>query len=85
MAVPLKKQAILPVVTGQHDAFIKGYINAQEGKCAGWPIRYAPRETTLVQFLLQAHQLLEDDCINEECDEVSYLAGILAGWLRRGI
>jgi|GEM_PF-6756031 len=85
MPVKLRKQTILPVVTGTHDSFVTGYINAQEGNCSGWPIKYAPREQNIVAFLLQAHQIMSDDCIDSECDDVSYIAGILAGWLRRGI
>ena len=81
----LKKQTILPVVTSNSEAFVKGYISAQEQRSKGWPIKYAPREQTIVQFILQAHQLLEDDGIYEDCHEVQYIAGMLAGWLRRGI
>lgn len=81
----LKKQTILPVVTSTSEAFVKGYISAQEHHGTGWPIQYAPRGDSIVQFILQAHQLLEDDCINEDCHEVQYIAGLLAGWLRRGI
>jgi hypothetical protein len=86
MAVKLRKQTILPVVTGTHESFVQGYISAQEHRCSGWPmLKYAPREATIVDFLLQAHQVLSDDGIDSECDDVSYIAGILAGWLRRGI
>jgi hypothetical protein len=85
MAIALRKQTILPVVTSRSEAFVKGYISAQEHKASGWPIKYAPREETLIQFILQAHQLLEDDDVNEDCHEVQYIAGLLAGWLRRGI
>ena len=66
MAQALRKQTILPVVTSRSDAFIKGYLSAQDGHATGWPIKYAPRGDTIVEFLLQAHALLEDDDINRD-------------------
>jgi hypothetical protein len=85
MAIALRKQTILPVVTSRSDAFVKGYLSAQDNHPTGWPIKYAPRGDTIVEFLLQAHALLEDDGVNEDCHEVQYIACLLAGWLRRGI
>ncbi len=85
MAQQLHEQTILPAVSSTSRRFVNGYRFAQSGEYNSWPLQYAPREATIVEVLLLMHNLLTADEVTADCDEIRFMAGMLAGWLRRGI
>lgn len=85
MSQVLSKPNILPVISSTSTAFKHGYDFAQSGQYRNWPIQHAVREATLVQVLLMVNELISDDGSEDDQDTAAWCAGLLAGWLRRGV
>ena len=72
---------VIPGMGVMSKPFENGYLIAQNNPgFVGWAIQYAPNERTVVQFLeLAAKLIAESD--DKYCSP--FVAGLLAGWLRR--
>lgn len=76
---------VLPSIAAFSEAFQDGWKTLESGENTGWPTQYAPREDTLVQFLLTFNAIVETERRNGHDFDYGarWLAGLLAAWLRR--
>ena len=80
------KRPVLPEVSMSSDAFRKAYEKAQSNhEHTGWPINYAPREETVIEFLSTVVEMVSADlATGDDCTyELQWIAGLFTGWLRR--
>lgn len=73
---------VRPSILMQSDAFRNGFDVAQRNEdYTGWPIKYAPREDTVVQFVRDMCNILVADGFGDF--ETRWIAGLFCGWLVR--
>ena len=75
----------LPAIKAESKAFRDGYKRASTGEKMGWNITHAPCESTIVEFMQAAIEMVSAD-IKSGSDvehEVRWIAGLFAGWIRR--
>ncbi len=80
------KRPVLPGIGVMSDAFRQAYEKAQSNhEHIGWPIKYAPRKATVIEFLSIAIEMVSADlATGDDCTyELQWIAGLLTGWLRR--
>ncbi len=84
--IQVRKQPVLPEVSMCSDGFRKAYEKAQGNhEHTGWPIKQAPCEETIIEFLSVAVEMVSADlATGDDCTyELQWIAGLLTGWLRR--
>ena len=81
----VQKQSVLPGLGAMSDGFKDGYDTASSGEHTGWPIEYAPNERTIVEFVVLFKDVVNYEVAHgRDCDySIRWMAGLLAGWLRR--
>ena len=80
-----RNRPVLPEIGMTSEAFRSGWTTANTGEYVGWPIKHAPREETVVQFLKDAVVIISSDMASgHDCTyELQWIAVLLASWLRR--
>ena len=81
-----QKRPVLPEVSMRSEAFSKAYDKAQRNhEHTGWPIKQAPCEETIIEFLSVVVEMVSADlATGDDCTyELQWIAGLLTGWLRR--
>lgn len=84
--IQVRKRPVLPEVSMSSDGFSKAYEKAQSNReHTGWPIKQAPCEETIIEFLSVAVEMVSADlATGDDCTyELQWIAGLLTGWLRR--
>lgn len=79
-------QSALPEVSMSSNGFKKAYNKAQRNyEYTGWPIKQAPCEETIIEFMSIAVEMVSADlATGDDCSyELQWVAGLLTGWLRR--
>ena len=79
--ITASKQAALPAIRIDSNPFADGWNTAMSDEHNGWPKNKPPTEPAIVQFLQDANNILDAD--GWPTYETHWIAGLLAGWLRR--
>jgi hypothetical protein len=83
--IQVRKRPVLPGLGELSEAFQSGYDAVSTGEHEGWNVQHVPNERTIVEFLMQFRDIMNSKWASGQDgdDAARWMAGLLAGWLRR--